>query len=262
MNAPITEADLHAYADHRLSPERAAQVAEWLARHPDAAQEVDAWRALNDRLHGAYDATLEKPVPQHLLPAEETLRRAGWPGWSDARVWRQAAAVAWLALGTLIGYQWHARSGQASGDMPVAQALPRLAAVAHAVYAPEVRHPVEVAADQEAHLTAWLSKRLGAQLKVPRLEPAGFQLVGGRLLPGAQREVAQFMYEDASQRRLTLYVQPQAVQPEQAGFRQAREGAIEVFYWVDGSFGYALSGQIGRDEMGQLATMVYQQLQP
>ena len=83
-------------------------------------------------------------------------------------------------------------------------------AVAHAVYTPEVRHPVEVHADQEAHLTAWLSKRLGAPLKPPALADAGYQLVGGRLLPGATGSVAQFMYEDASHQRLTLYVQPRS----------------------------------------------------
>ena len=43
------------------------------------------------------------------------------------------------------------------------------ALVAYAVYAPEVRHPVEVAATQQEHLVQWLSKRLGRPLKVPDL---------------------------------------------------------------------------------------------
>ena len=62
------------------------------------------------------------------------------------------------------------------------------------------------AADQEAHLVAWLSKRLGTQLKIPQLSGLGFNLVGGRLLPGDQGPVAQFMYQDAQGQRLTLYV--------------------------------------------------------
>lgn len=65
---------------------------------------------------------------------------------------------------------------------------------------------MEVAADQEAHLVAWLSKRLGTPLKVPRLDTLGFGLVGGRLLPGDQGPVAQFMYQDGQGQRLTLYV--------------------------------------------------------
>ncbi len=74
--------------------------------------------------------------------------------------------------------------------------LARVAAVAHAVYSPEVRHPVEVGADQEAYLVRWLPKRLGANLKVPHLAAQGYPLVGGRLLPGERGPAAQFMYQD------------------------------------------------------------------
>ena len=49
----------------------------------------------------------------------------------------------------------------------------RQAAVAHAVYAPEVRHPVEVSAAQQEHLVQWLSKRLGRPLKIPDLVGTG-----------------------------------------------------------------------------------------
>lgn len=75
----------------------------------------------------------------------------------------------------------------------------RRAALAHAVYAPEVRHPVEVAAVEKAHLAAWLSKRLEAEVRAPDLGGAGFALLGGRLLPGealsgaASLPAAQFM---------------------------------------------------------------------
>ncbi|MGB0127947.1 MAG: anti-sigma factor, partial [Rhodocyclaceae bacterium] len=142
---------------------------------------------------------------------------------------------------------------------PVAASLPRQAAVAHAVYVPEVRHPVEVGADQEAHLVGWLSKRLGMKLYPPRLEEAGYRLMGGRLLPGESGEVAQFMYENEAKNRLTLYVQPQSAQAADTTFRYARENGIDVFYWIDGRFGYALSGNTGREDMLRLATLVYRQ---
>jgi anti-sigma factor RsiW len=101
----------------------------------------------------------------------------------------------------------------------------RRAALAHAVYTPEVRHPVEVGADQQAHLVAWLSKRLGAQLKPPRLEAQGYALEGGRLLPGQSGPVAQFMYRDAGGARLTLYVSTEQTQNQDTGFR-FRAGGI------------------------------------
>ena len=48
----------------------------------------------------------------------------------------------------------------------------------------EVRHPVEVPGSERAHMTQWLSKRLGSELRVPDLQSIGLKLVGGRLLPG------------------------------------------------------------------------------
>lgn len=252
MSAPISEEDLLAYADNRLDASRLTLVEAWLATHPEERDRIDAWRHQSAQLHRGYDAVLDLPIPQRLMPA------ANAPRWIE---WRHVAVLAWLMIGGVAGYLLR---GQIAPDAaPLAQSsLPRMAAVAHAVYSPEVRHPVEVGADQEAHLTAWLSKRLGAPLKTPRLDDAGFHLVGGRLLPGANGEVAQFMYEDAQQRRLTLYVQPNASKADNTSFRHARENGIDVFYWIDGRFGYALSGNTGREEMLRLASIVYRQINP
>ena len=140
--------------------------------------------------------------------------------------------------------------------------LAHRAALAHRVYAPEVRHPVEVGADQQEHLVAWLSKRLGTPLHPPRLAPLGYELVGGRLLPGDNGPVAQFMYTDASGQRLTLYVSSGQAGNRDTGFRYARDGGLSVFYWIDGSYGYALSGALGKAELSQIANAVYEQLQP
>ena len=132
--------------------------------------------------------------------------------------------------------------------------------MAHATYSPEVRHPVEVGADQEAHLVAWLSKRLGGNVRAPRI--AEFPLVGGRLLPGDTSPVAQFMYQHESGRRLTLYVRIEPGTGGETAFRYAREGKIGVFYWVDRGFGYALSGELEREELYAVASQVYRQLNP
>ncbi|QID19942.1 anti-sigma factor [Nitrogeniibacter mangrovi] len=253
MTTPISEAELHAYADNRLDPSRRTRVEAWLAAHPEQREQVDTWRRQAAQLHRAYDAMLDAPVPQRLIPPANDARGVAW---------RRLAAVAWLMIGALAGYLLRGEVAPPPSAPIAGDTLPRMAAVAHAVYTPEVRHPVEVGADQQAHLIAWLSKRLGAPLKAPQLDDAGFHLVGGRLLPGARGEVAQFMYEDATQQRLTLYVQPNAAHTGETRFRHAREDGIDVFYWIDGPFGYALSGTVGRDKMLQLATLVYRQIGP
>jgi anti-sigma factor RsiW len=256
MNAPISEEDLHAYADGQLDAERLIQVETWLASHPERREQVDAWRVQSAQFHRSYDAVLDEPVPARLMPP------ANQSQWLEAR---RLAAVAWLLLGSVIGFVLRGDPLHERTTGMAAASLPHMAAVAHVVYTPEVRHPVEVAADQEAHLVAWLSKRLGAQLKPPHLGESGYQLVGGRLLPGDQGVVAQFMYENQAKVRLTLYIQPQvasSAKSADASFRYANEKGVDVFYWTEDRFGYALSGTNGREEMLKLATLVYRQINP
>ena len=87
--------------------------------------------------------------------------------------------------------------------------------MAHAVYAPEVRHPVEVNVAQgsateqraqEEHLARWLGKRLDMPVRLFDLRPQGFELVGGRLLPDANGPSAQLMYQNSGGQRVTVYL--------------------------------------------------------
>ena len=86
--------------------------------------------------------------------------------------------------------------------------------------------------------------------------------MGGRLLPGSQGPVAQFMYQDGSGQRLTLYVRNGAADSRETAFRYTQERGVSVFYWVDGRFGYALSGEMQKADLLRVANAVYQQLNP
>ncbi len=248
---PVTEAELHAYVDGLLPDARRVEIEAYLATRADEAQRVRAWREQSQALHDLYDPVLAEKLPARVRNAA-LLRRL-------RPVWRYAAAAVWMALGGVGGWYLHDFGPVASVD---ATAFVRQAALAHAVYSPEVRHPVEVGADQEAHLVSWLSKRLGASLKVPQLAAVGYQLVGGRLLPGNRGPVAQFMFQDSGGQRLTLYVRTGAGDSKETAFRYAQERGVSVFYWLDGTFGYALSGEVDKGELLRVAKTVYQQLNP
>ena len=69
------------------------------------------------------------------------------------------------------------------------------------------------------------------------------------------------MYHDSSGQRLTLYVSTENTVSRDTGFRCAKEGPVNVFYWVDGKFGYALSAGIDKGELARVATAVYDQLE-
>ena len=253
----IREAQLHALADGVLPEEQRAAVEAHLRAHPDDAARVDAWREQNRQLRALFDPVLDDAVPPALLQA------AAPPAANGA--WRrhamQAAAAVVLVLAGGAG-GWLLRGADAPATSASPLSLARSAAIAHAVYTPEVRHPVEVGAEQEAHLVQWLSKRLGSKLQPPVLAPLGYQLIGGRLLPGdGDGPVAQFMYEDGKGQRLTLYVAKERAGRQETAFRYTQEKDLGVFYWIDGQLGYALSASLPRQELGKIADAVYAQLE-
>jgi anti-sigma factor RsiW len=247
----VTEAELHAHVDGLLPEARRIEVEQYLATHLEDAQRVRAWREQNEALRAWFDPVLDESTPARLRRTASGSRMLPFM--------RYAAVLAWMAFGGIAGWYLHDYSVAKSADTV---AFAHRAAIAHIVYSPEVRHPVEVGADQEAHLVAWLSKRIGGSLKIPQLAALGYHLVGGRLLPGNQGPVAQFMFQDGSGQRLTLYVRNGAGDSKETAFRYAQESGISVFYWVDGKFGYAISGELDKAALLRVANVVYQQLNP
>jgi anti-sigma factor RsiW len=287
---PVTDMMLQAYVDDHLSETQRDQVEAYLATHPEQAAKVAGCRRLNQALHAQFDPILSEEVPQRLLdlfadaeqqPAQSrSPQSVGWktkargfltnifgPGsgggifapamaFGNLRLPAQAMTLAWLALGIAVGVQ--VQSLDRLGGMPP---MVKHAAVAYITYASEVVHPVEVNASNESHLVAWLSKRLGMNLKAAKLDELGYTLMGGRLIAGTQRPVAQFMYEDKIGRRLTLYIKTQESGHDQStAFQFAQEGEVSAFYWIDNGTGYVLSGEVDRSMLLKVAVSVYGQL--
>ena len=274
---PLTEVELHAWVDRQLTPERHREIEAYLAHRPDEAQRAENYRDQKCELRALFDPVLDEAVPQRLLHAARP--RRPW------YLQRLAAGVAIALMSGAAGWGLRgglatpapadlAQQGPASLTVASATGFAQRAAVAHAVYMPEQRRPVEVDAAHEDQLVAWLSKRMGAPMKPPHLQAVGYALEGGRLLPGGQGPVAQFMYRriDATGAgsRLTLYVSNEVGDLDAAAggkehgagtaFRFAREGSINVFYWVEGRFGYAISADADRATLARVSEEVYRQL--
>lgn len=256
-----TEEELHALVDGRLPAAEAAALRSRAQRDPETAATLAAWQSQREALRALHHDILSEAVPPALAAAAtrtSALRERAhrWGRWGG-----MAASIALaFAAGWLVHGQWPA-AGPLAVSAP-ARDFAHQAAVAHAVYVPEVRHAVEVTAAQQDHLVQWLSKRLGRPLRVPQLSAQGYELVGGRLLPGDDGARAQFMFQNAAGERVTLYVgaiKGRASSRETA-FRFTEEGPVPGFYWVDQGFGYALAGKLPRSALLTLATAVHQQL--
>ena len=260
---PYSEADLQAYVDGRLAEARRVEIEKYLACHPVEARRVEAYKAHTRALQKHFSTVLDEPLPRALAEIADASsgvdRRHFLPGWALQHVF---VGIAIAIVSGVIGWFAHGefQSAQRSGHTAKMMSLPQRAAVAHVVYSPDARHPVEIGAEHEEQLVTWLSKRLGRPIHPPKLGALGYELIGGRLLPGSSGPVAQFMYHDTAGQRLTLYVSVENGASREAGFRFAEEGPVNVFYWIDGDFGYALSAGIDKGTLAAVATAVYEQL--
>lgn len=271
MNAPPIDTLLNAWLDDELDAEKRIEVEAWLRDHPEEAARVRLWAADGEALRARLDGVLAEPVPQRLTQvvwSQAPARAASNGGWM-----RWAAAVAVFALGGAVGAAIAWRVERPGAQLAAASTGPswvQRAVVAHSVYVPEVRHPVEVKA-QEEHLARWLTKRLEMPVRLFDLRSQGFELVGGRLLPDAQGPSAQLMYQSIGEApagqqplRVTIYLRkPEDGTP--AAFRYEQQGRTGMFYWVEGdspghpACGYAIVGDLPRERLLALAEAIDRQ---
>jgi anti-sigma factor RsiW len=248
---PVTEEELHAYVDGELPADRRAAVEAWLATHADDAARVAAWRRQAEAIRARYGEVAAQPIPRKLHLSRMSYASRSW------KIAAAAAVILAFFLGGLGG--WMLRESPVALPDDVAR-LTAQALYAHNIYTAEVRHPVEVAAAEAAHLQQWLSKRVGYPLRAPNLEKQGLQLVGGRLLPTPTGNAAAFfMYENASGERFTLYCARAEVADSAMRYSEAAKAG--TIYWVDDNVVYIVSGA-GRKQLWQVARAAYEQIDP
>ncbi|MCM2292375.1 anti-sigma factor [Allorhizobium sp. BGMRC 0089] len=249
----ISDTDLLAYVDGQLDERRAAEVEACLAMRPQDAETVADWRKQNEAIRELYQHGHDAPLPDRLdvrrISAEAARKTADWQRLA-------AAAILCLFIGSGIGWYGHSfsRPGQLAEPQFVSEAVD-----AHALYASEVVHAVEVRADKKADLAAWLSRRLDRSIDIPDLSSKGYSLVGGRLLPAGAEPAAQLMYEDQSGRRITLYIVPHP-QGQETAFRYAEQDHLKALYWRAEQISCVLVGELPREDLNSIALDIYHQI--
>ncbi|MFZ2649060.1 MAG: anti-sigma factor [Burkholderiaceae bacterium] len=275
MTASFDDTVLNAWLDGEFTPERRAEIEAWLQAHPLEATRVRLWAADREALRSRLDGALAEPVPAHLTRL--VMHGTSAVQWRHWQAWAAGFLVFVLGAVAGAGLLWRSMPAAPQVAAVVPNAWVMRAAVAHSVYVPEVRHAVEVKA-QEEHLSRWLTKRLEVPVKLFDLREQGFELVGGRLLPDAAGPSAQLMYQAIAPlvpsqagdepmpkpARVTVYLRkPDA--STAAEFRYEQHGALGMFYWVEGNSdhgvatGYALVGELPREQLLALAEAIHKQ---
>lgn len=251
----FTENDIHLALDGEMPADDRAAFDRWLEVNPDMKARAERYAADRDQLRAALDPILGEPVPERLRKlVREPIARSARMLWL-----RTAAAAAVIFLvGGAIGYGIGQAGRPTSGADMLAFVEGALAA--HRIYSAEKLHVVEVGVDQKDHLVGWLSKRVGVTLTAPDLAAKGFRLIGGRLLPaGTTGMAAQFMYEDETGRRVSLYVTRESGEDE-TGFRNETEGSVNALYWLDEGYGCVVAGDVPEQALRDIAEAAYRQL--
>lgn len=280
---------LHATVEHQLDAPPTAEADVTRSQDEAARAAFIAWQTQTAALPDLDTDRAGDPDPPTTPVANHRSHRDdGRPGHDH---WHQAVALGIaLALGAGAGWighrAWSAHDKQVE-TTSLARGLMRDAMVAHAVYGVDARHPVELGIRDRDQLLSWLSRRLGRPVTPPDLGHIGWNLLGGRLLPGdiggAGSTRAQLMYEDKAGQRLTLYLgvldpsanadtRPTDTPSDTATPRDADQpgatsrpvvlafasrDSTHSVYWTTGGFGMTLVGELPRDALERIGNEVY-----
>jgi anti-sigma factor RsiW len=250
-NMPVTEDELHAYLDNELPADRRAAVDDWLAAHPEDAARVAAWQSMGEALHARYDTVADEAIPRRLDLDHLAAKPRRW------MIGVAAAILLAFAAGGGIGWFARAASAAVAPSVDAVDTVRADAITAHRLYIGEVRHPIEVRAE-ENHLLPWLSRRIGTTLRAPDLSGFDLKLLGGRLLPGPSGPAALLMYENGAGERVTLYSTP--LKAATMSFRYRDADKFATIQWTSDNYGWVISGPADKPRLKRIAMAAYEQM--
>lgn len=257
---PVTDDDLHSYADHMLAPALRAEVSDHLERNPDASRRVEEIVAQNTALRAAAAHLLQQSVPRNLGVARffEDKRAPVRLGFRlpPAVSWSQIAAalIGAFVLGGAGGWSLRPSSGPLrDGVRPLVEE----AADSYAVYEPDRLHPVEIGASNRDDLMSWVSARLRRPVSAPE-KIAGYHLLGGRVVATSRGPAAMFMYDDGHGKRVVMMVCPLSLHGT-SPIEDSAPSGLAGLSWSDRGVGYSLVGAMSASQLHALGETVRRQ---
>jgi anti-sigma factor RsiW len=130
------------------------------------------------------------------------------------------------------------------------------ALTSHAVYAVDVRHPIEVSGSEAPHLQQWLSNRLNRKVVAPDLSAMGYHLVGGRLLATEHGGAAALlMYDDTARHRISVLLRPMMPALQAAG-APIQQNGVNGRAWIANGLGVAVVATMPVTDIAPLAAQI------
>ena len=235
------EALLLAYADGELGSEDISAVERLLAADPAARAQLQVYRDTASLLRGGCAEAFYQDAPTHSA--------APLPEANRGTVRRTLLALAASILIGIMGFG----VGLKIGELPPSHFEALLGDIAeyHNVYARDPAHLVELPASQQAEIERWLGRSIGVKITIPDLSRAGYQFIGGRLLVGDGKPVAQLLYSRPGALPLGICVTAPRDAPEQV--KVEHRGGLTLAGWREGAYTYVIVGDLADGPMLDLA---------
>ncbi|MFM0113184.1 anti-sigma factor family protein [Paraburkholderia nemoris] len=206
-DSPLSEADIQAYADGTLTPERAAFLQDYLGKDPAEARRVAFYGRLNTQMQQAFQTT-DEPV---------STRAEGWRGVLERlkaakRPGKMVSVLGALVLTLVAASGWLAAthvSSQAINNAAV-MALAETAAVQYSAASPT-----------------------RTDVSAPNLTSIGLRLVDQRVLSlGPFQRAGEFIYLNGDNRPVVLISTLALLAPAQPQWAAQRIGEIRLLTWT------------------------------
>ncbi|NPT36943.1 anti-sigma factor family protein [Paraburkholderia xenovorans] len=205
--SPLSEADIQAYADGTLTPERAAFLRDYLGKDPAEARRVAFYGRLNTQIQQAFQTT-DEPVAGRATGWRRAFRRIN----ASKRARRIVNTLAALALTLAVASGWLAAT-QVS-----AQALNNAAVMA-------------LAESDAGQFSAASPTR--ADPSAPNLSAIGLRLVDQRVIAlGPLQRVSEFIYLNGDNQPVVLLSALALLAPAQPQWSARRIGDIRLLLWT------------------------------
>ena len=230
---------LSAYADGELDATTTAQAEALIASDPAARRMVE--------LHRETRALLRAAMPEALF-APDNAQFAVQTGTATRRRFALSAAVAAVVIGC-VGF-----TGGAYWATPVPDARAHLldeVAEYHDIFSKETTHLVEVPASRTDEIKAWLGPRIGRDIAIPDLTPAGLRFAGARMLVIDSAPVANLIYTRDDGPPVALCILAHTGKPSEV--RIDRHGTLLLAHWNDDTHVFVIAAEADAASMKRFA---------
>ncbi len=252
------DADLMAYVDGHLPPEKMAEIEARLAHEPEARAATARWRHHDNLIRQMAQTADDLPANMRIAALERELaaklqarkRRALLMGPTLGRI---AASVLIFTAG------WGAHGYFGSASQMAGAEYPQFVSatvIGHQAIQQASVQQAEFQPDEMDAAMDWISAQMQRKIDSPKLERLGYAVESARLLATDSGPLAIFHYRDGEGKRVTVSIAPHS--PDQADYklRVVRLENDNMAYWTDAGLDYSVIGDVNPGQITTLAAAV------